>query len=66
MNNKFTNSFKIITIIILLIVFSVFTIAFNQEQDIDIYAYVVALGIDSGTNNNLKVTFQFTKPKASR
>ena len=65
MNNKFTNIFKFITILIIIIIFIVFTMAFNQKQNIDIYAYVVALGIDSGDNNNLKVTFQFTKPSSS-
>ncbi len=59
MNNRLLNFFKITTIIV---IFIVFIIGFNHDQDIDDFAYVVAIGIDSGSNNNLKVNFQFTKP----
>lgn len=59
MNNKLLNLFKIIIIIVILIVF---IIGFNHDQNIDDFAYVVAIGVDSGSNNNLKVNFQFTKP----
>ena len=59
MNNKLLNFLKIITIIVILIVF---IIGFNHDQNIDDFAYVVAIGVDSGNNNNLKVNFQFTKP----
>ncbi len=59
MNNRFLNLLKIITIIVILVVF---IIGFNHDQNIDDFAYVVAIGVDSGSNNNLKVNFQFTKP----
>lgn len=59
MNNRLLNFLKITTIIV---IFIVFIIGFNHDQDIDDFAYVVAIGIDSGSNNNLKVNFQFTKP----
>lgn len=59
MNKKLLTSLKIITIIVIL---TVFIIGFNHDQDIDDFAYVVAIGIDSGSNNKLKVNFQFTKP----
>ena len=59
MNNRLLNFFKITTIIV---IFIVFIIGFNHDQDIDDFAYVVAIGIDFGSNNNLKVNFQFTKP----
>lgn len=45
-----------------------FFIAFTSThriQSIDDLSYVVALGIDSGTNDKLKVTFQFTMPNSS-
>lgn len=59
MNNRLLSTLKITTIIVIL---TVFIIGFNHDQDIDDYAYVVAIGIDSGNDNNLKVSFQFTKP----
>lgn len=45
-----------------MVILIVFIIGFNHDQDIDDFAYVVAIGIDSGNDNNLKVNFQFTKP----
>lgn len=62
MNNKLLNGLKIITVIIFVIVF---TIGFNHHQDIDDFAYTVALGIDSGKNNNLEITFQFSRTTGS-
>lgn len=62
MNNRLLIILKVLTILVIL---TVFTIGFNHNQDIDDFAYAVALGIDSATNDNLKVTFQFTKPKSS-
>ncbi len=59
MNQKLLTLLKITTIIVIL---TVFIIGFNHDQDIDDFAYVVAIGIDSGSNNKLKVNFQFTKP----
>ncbi|MBO5004479.1 MAG: hypothetical protein J6D03_04380 [Clostridia bacterium] len=59
MNFRLLSILKIFTIIVILIVF---IIGFNHDQDIDDYAFAVAIGIDSGNDNNLKVNFQFTKP----
>ncbi len=59
MNKKLLTTLKITTIIVIL---TVFIMGFNHDQDIDDFAYVVAIGIDSGSNNKLKVNFQFTKP----
>ena len=55
----------ILKIAIILVIIIVFTIGFNHEQDIDDFAYAVAIGIDSGDSNNLKVHFQFTRPSSS-
>ena len=59
MKINYSNLLKIIIAIILIIVF---TIGFNQGQEIDDLAYAIAIGIDSSTENNLKVSFQFAKP----
>ncbi|MCI8486709.1 MAG: hypothetical protein HFJ20_06535 [Clostridia bacterium] len=59
MNNRLLSILKITTIIVILIVF---IIGFNHDQDIDDFAYAVAIGVDLGSDNNLKVNFQFTKP----
>ena len=56
---NYSNLLKIIIAVILIIVF---TIGFNQGQEIDDLAYAIAIGIDSSTENNLKVSFQFAKP----
>ncbi|HBC84930.1 MAG TPA: hypothetical protein DCZ30_05935 [Clostridiales bacterium] len=53
---------SILKIFIIIVIFIVFIIGFNHDQDIDDFAYAVAIGIDSGSDNNLKVNFQFTKP----
>ena len=52
---------------IFVIILVVLTVAFNDSYttvNIDNIATVVALGIDSDGNNNLKVSFQFTKPSS--
>lgn len=59
MKAKYSNILKIIICIVLIIVF---TIGFNQGQEIDDFAYAIAIGIDTSENNNLKVSFQFAKP----
>ena len=59
MKINYSNILKIIISIILIIVF---TIGFNQGQEIDDLAYAIAIGIDVSKSNNLKVSFQFAKP----
>lgn len=59
MKINYSNLLKILIAIILIIVF---TIGFNQGQEIDDLAYAIAIGIDSSKENNLKVSFQFAKP----
>ena len=58
------NHTKLFIFVIILIVL---TVAFNDSYtivNIDNIATVVALGIDSDGDNNLKVSFQFTKPSS--
>ena len=60
MKNKFIKIFIAILLIIL-------TLAFNssyQSLTISNIAFVVSMAVDTSTTNNLKVTFQFTKPSA--
>ena len=58
------NFFKYVFIIVVIILVAVpFTSLYVQS--IDDLAYLLALGIDVGENNNLKVTFQFTMPNSS-
>lgn len=55
---------KFFLYICVLIIATIFTYAFSasySSHSIDKLAYVIALGIDSSENDNLKVTFQFTK-----
>ena len=52
----------LLKIIIAVILIIVFTIGFNQGQEIDDLAYVIAIGIDTSKENNIKVSFQFAKP----
>lgn len=52
---------------VFIIIIAVLTVAFNTSYttvNIDNIATVVALGIDSDGDNNLKVSFQFTKPSS--
>lgn len=62
MNSRILSVFKIASIIAC---FTFFIVGFNHDQDIDDFVYAVAIGIDSGENNNLKVHFQFTRPTSS-
>ncbi len=60
MKSKFIKIFIAILLIIL-------TLAFNssyQSLTISNIAFVVSMAVDTSTTNNLKVTFQFTKPSA--
>lgn len=53
-------------IIITLILFIAIPFAGSYSvQSIDDLAYLVAIGIDVGNTNTLKVTFEFTKPNSS-
>ena len=49
---------RVLSIILII----VFTIGFNQGQEVDDLAYAIAIGIDTSKSNNLKVSFQFAKP----
>lgn len=51
--------FKALTILLLLIVFLT---GCYDHREIDETAYIVALGIDNGENNNFTYTFQFSAP----
>lgn len=57
---------KKILIAILIIVICAFAFTMNKTfQSIDDLAYVIALGIDVGTSNNIKVSFQIAIPSAA-
>lgn len=56
MNNK-------VNILFIIIILVSFTISgYYSKQDINDLAYVVALGVDIGENNDLKVSFQLSIP----
>lgn len=55
------NFLKYVSILILIIIFLYAFSASYSSHSLDKLAYVIALGIDSSENDNLKVTFQFTK-----
>lgn len=57
-----TKYLKFLKIIICIVLILVFTIGFNQGQEVDDFAYAIAIGFDTSTSNNLKVSFQFAKP----
>lgn len=56
------NIYKYIAIIIITVILAIAFTGSHSVQSVDDLAYVVALGIDVGTKENLKVTFQFTMP----
>ncbi len=58
MKHRYSKMLKILICIVLIVVF---TVAFNQNSEIEDYAYAIAIGIDNGENNNLEVTIQFAK-----
>ena len=53
---------KISSILIIVIFCAIIFSGYLHEQDIDDLAYVIAIGIDVGSNNNLEVTFQISIP----
>lgn len=59
MKTRYSKYFKIIVCIVLIIIF---TGGFNQGQEVDDFAYAIAIGIDKSSSNNLKISFQFAKP----
>ena len=58
-------AYKYIFIILIAILFSFAFTSSHRIQSIDDLSYVVALGIDVGNTEKLKITFQFTKPSTS-
>ena len=58
-------AFKYISLILIAILFSFSFTSSHRIQSIDDLSYIVALGIDVGNTERLKVTFQFTKPSAA-
>ena len=56
MNNKL----NILFVIIILVSFTIS--GYYSKQDINDLAYVVAIGIDKGENNDLKISFQLSIP----
>ena len=57
--------YKYLIIIIIVIIFSLAFTGSHIVQSVDDLAYAVALGIDVGDTEDLKVTFQFTMPSPS-
>ena len=53
---------KFLTIVICIFLIIVFTSGFNQGQEVDDFAYAIAIGFDTSNTNNMKVSFQFAKP----
>lgn len=53
---------KIIITTLIVILGLIFLSFLKNIQNIDSFAYVVAIGLDKGTNNNLKLTFQTLSP----
>lgn len=59
------NLYKYLVIITITVILSLAFTTSQRVQSIDDLAYVVALGFDVGETNDLKITFQFTKPNSS-
>lgn len=59
------NIYKYIAIIIVTIIISIGFTGSHSVQSVDDLAYVIAIGIDVGDKENLKVTFQFNMPSSS-
>jgi len=54
---------KVINISFVLLILATFVgSGYYSKQDINDMAYVVAIGIDAGENNDLQVSFQFSIP----
>ena len=59
MKTKYIKFFKIIICIVVILVF---TTGFNQGQEVDDFAYAIAIGFDTSSANSIKMSFQFAKP----
>ena len=57
-----TKTLKFLKIIICIVIIIVFTSGFNQGQEVDDFAYAIAIGFDTSSSNNIKMSFQFAKP----
>lgn len=57
-----TKYLKFLKIIICIVVILIFTNGFNQGQEVDDFAYAIAIGFDTSATNNIKMSFQFAKP----
>lgn len=57
--------YKYVAITLIIILFSFAFTSSHRIQSIDDLSYIVALGIDVGESEKLKITFQFTKPSSS-
>lgn len=57
-----TKSIKLFKIIICIVIILIFTAGFNQGQEVDDFAYAIAIGFDASSSNNIKMSFQFAKP----
>ena len=64
MENSFVPHLKHISIIIIAIVVVFFSLSgVFSTRNIDNLAYIVALGLDVGQNDKLKLSIQLSKPK---
>lgn len=62
---KISNILKKVVVLLIVIIFiSSFSSSYNS-LNLDNLSFAVAIGIDKGTENNLKVTFEFLAPSAS-
>ncbi|MBR1802875.1 MAG: hypothetical protein IJ777_02750 [Clostridia bacterium] len=59
-------SYKYLIVLIVVIIFTITFTHSHHVQSVDDLSYAVALGIDIGENDDLKVTFQFNIPSSSR
>ena len=57
-----TKYLKFLKVIICIVVILIFTNGFNQGQEVDDFAYAIAIGFDTSATNNIKMSFQFAKP----
>lgn len=56
---------KVLVLIIIFILLSFSLYGCYDSNSLENFAYVVGLGIDKGSDNAIKVTFQFAKPSSS-
>lgn len=64
MNRFYNISIKIIVVAVIIALLFFATSNSYSSQNIDKLAYVVALGIDIGDNNNIKLSIQIAKPSS--